>query len=192
MHLARYGVDDHVGVSGTLGLSVDTGADSLAVDTPRAVVDGWNTDRDVLMVELDVSSLCLAATDKQGNALDFRACLNQKNGMPVDTSSMATECTLTSHCDQSAKNPKLRLRCTDPLGVFAIMAPRSNLTVAPRCFSRPLFELSQFPPSLISLSRHLVLLEIKAEPSVFKFLLEGYPGVDAIWDMIKTRPTTPL
>ena len=35
------------GQEGTLVLSVDTGAENVALETPKAVVDGWNADRDI-------------------------------------------------------------------------------------------------------------------------------------------------
>ena len=178
------------GQEGTLVLSVDTGAENVALETPKAVVDGWNADRDVSFVDLDVNGLCMAATDK-GNVLDFRACMNCKNGLPLDSSFAAVICTMTTHRDQPNKNPKLRLQSSDPIGVFAIMAPRSKVSVAPKCFSQPLFELSKFPASLLALERHLVLLEIKAKSRVLKFILEGYPGEDEMWWRTSARSNTP-
>ena len=178
------------GGEGTLGLSVDTGAGKVAVETPKAVVDGWNSDRNVSMVDVDLSGLCLAVVDR-GNELDFRACMQYKNGTAVGLVGGVTECTMTSHSDPSPKKPKLRLRSTDPIGIFAIMAPRTNASVAPKCFSRPVFELSKFPRALLDRERHLLLLEVKAKPRVLKFILEGYPGEEEIWQYAAGPPITP-
>jgi hypothetical protein len=179
------------GMEGTLGWKVDTGAGNVALATPKSVTDGWNVDRDVLMVELDTDNLCMASLDNKGNALDFRACMNRKNGLPRDRSSATVECMVTTHQDQPNKIPRVRLHHSDSIGVFAIMCPRSSATVAPKCFSRPLFELGKFPWSLLALDRHLILLEIKAKPRVLKFILEGYPGEETMWNVTMTSHSTP-
>ena len=176
--------EDNEGViEGTLGLQVDTGAGNVALATPNSVVDGWNADRDVLMVDLDSETLCMASLDYKDNVLDFRA-------LPRDNSSSATECMVITHQDQPNKIPKLHLQPSDLIVVFAILAPRSSASAAPKSFSQPLFELSKFPRSLLSLDRHLILLEIKAKPRVLKFILEGYPGEEVMWSVITTSPST--
>ena len=51
------------GDEGTFGLSVETGV-RLELEMPKAVKDGWNSDRPVLMMEVNFGRICLAAVDQ--------------------------------------------------------------------------------------------------------------------------------
>ena len=148
-------------------------------------------------MELNFGEMCLAALDKGAGGLDFRACLYRRNSSGNNKRTGATECTANTHVDVSSSKLKLRLWYMDPIGIFAIDAPQSNSTVVYKsCFLRPVFELSKFPWSLRQMDRHMILLDLDAKLRTLKFILEGYPGENLIWQMssgiLLPRPSSPL
>lgn len=126
---------------------------SVELGTPRTVVDAWNHDKLVSLVELNESKFCGAAigTEVKSVARDFKAC-----ALPVSGENM---CMAGPH-----QGPKT-VRLTMPLGssmFLAIATPQSK-----QVFSRPILEGADLRFLLQGSVHYERLLTIKMEPRVW-------------------------
>ena len=49
--------------------------------TPKAVVNYWNSDKEVTLIRVEWKSWCLARSEKEGDDRDFRVCAKPKQGV---------------------------------------------------------------------------------------------------------------
>ena len=160
--------------SGTLRLQVEAG-------TPTTVVDCWNLEKAVFLTRLE-ADLCLASVAKvKVGAVDFKACGLYKRSLKREGGGMS--CSFNTHDADLPGSRVVRLNLDEAetaVGVYAITFPVASSATKPAVFSSPLFRASAWPASLLAIGRHELLLTIKACPSVWRFLLESYPGEDVI------------
>ena len=160
--------------AGTLRLQVEA-------TTPTPVVNCWNSERAVPLTKLD-ADMCLATVTRvQPGARDFKACCLYKRSIKLEGE--GTNCTFQTHNVDVPGSKVVRLaidRVEAKVGVYAITFPSARAATKPAVFSAPLFWVSAWPSSLLSIGRHEMLLTIKAPPSVWRLLIESYPGEEAI------------
>lgn len=145
-----------------------TSAASVQVEpgTPKPLLDAWNSNKVVGLFVLEAEDSCLAAVgqDVKPSAVDFKVCALSLSGDNL--------CEYAMH-----KGPRAK-RMSPLKGKFALAIPvsfdaRKRVTVI---FSRPTLEASMFlhmPPDSEGFK---LLLEIKLEPRVWKFLFVHFPG----------------
>eukprot|EP00804_Cyclotella_cryptica_P003634 CCRYP_002218-RA/>CCRYP_002218-RA protein AED:0.69 eAED:0.69 QI:0/0/0/1/0/0.5/2/0/747 len=130
--------------------------------TPRTVVDAWNHNKLVSLVELSVSGICGAAIgiDVTETVKDFRACLVPLVG--------EGKCEIGNH-----QGPKTRRLIPPAKGEFFLAIATNR---AKEVFSRPFLEESDLRYLPRGSPHYDRLLTIKMEARVWKTLFEVFPG----------------
>jgi len=91
-------------------------------------MSGWNLDKMVWMVALDVKHMCLAKIDIRGGMVDFRACSLPKKG---SVGNMNEHCLKSTHEEHPSNYKGVRreqLKVEDPVRIFTIESPTSKDT----------------------------------------------------------------
>jgi len=135
---------------------------SVEPGTPRTVVDAWNHNKLVGLVELRVSGICGAAIGEHGSesVKDFRAC-------PV-TSIGEGRCEIGNH-----QGPRVKRLVPPASGEFFLAIATNRVR---EVFSRPFLEESDLRYLPRGSSDYERLLTIKMEPRVWKTVIEMFPG----------------
>ena len=184
--VTQFSFEDEFGTTGgsaagTLRLQVEAG-------TPTPVVTCWNSEKAVFLTKLEVD-LCLAAVSKvEPGTVEFKACGLYKRSLKLEGG--RTNCTFQSHnaYPQGSRVVRLELEGAEiTAGVYAITFPAASAATKPSVFSSPLFRVSTWPASLLAIGRHELLLTVEARPSVWRLLLESYPGEVAIAEFAEGR-----
>ena len=133
--------------SGSTGALVGWPSLTVEVGTPTSVVGGWNSDREVSMVRVDLERMCLGKIKevKKGEGLqcDFRACTLLR----MNLSGIGDEraCKKFTHLVEGGGGRE-QFDVKDPDGVFAIAIPTTGPHIVQQgIFSRPVFRVSDFP-----------------------------------------------
>jgi hypothetical protein len=145
---------------------------SVEPGTPCTVVDAWNQNKLVTLVEMVEPVFCGAAigTEVKANAHDFKAC-----ALPVAGES---KCTAGAH-----QGPKV-VCLKSPLENGTFLASATSPGQTKQVFSRPMLDetdLRYMPKGTPHYNR---LLTIKMEPGVWKTVVEFIPRI-AVFDTIR-------
>ena len=155
----------------------------VAPDTPKGDLQLWNTGRKVALVELDGKDMCLAKTSPKLGMRDFLACINWRPPAAKRRRQKERACNKMSHADAPGQDKVARIVLPPGQTAYAILVPiSSERTHQRRCFSRPLFQVMNFPDPLRKLNRHEMLLGVEASPRAWKAVLQLYPGKKGMWD----------
>ena len=125
--------------------------------------------------------MCLSAADQGMGRGEFRPCIGVKEECAEEGDLV---CAKSTYYDVKGAPLKLRLKDTVPGKTLTILSPQGSMSQNV-CFSRSLLHLSLFPPSWIIEGRHLLLLEIKLRPRVWKYLAEAQPAF--VWSEVYGR-----